>query len=316
MQSLLISYKFLFMTLMSLPLALCSSESDNEPETPVDIEASAQLVELKSVRSMTPHNACKGYQWKDIDYPNANLTLGSRGDSNIIGEFGASDADAELDFRMTIARKKTIDKNKETWSGADYIRGGNYDLLDAVMTQTDYYFYKKGGGVLFISKDKKYKIERYIFGDRYVEGFALSSAAQFTSHTNGYALTLEQILDGNIYYTEDDIFSYEDATSVTVYRFVDYRMLLQLRFLIRNGARDVSLIGFKEGGGQMAFSLNDDSDLIALSEEFESNNIETIIFSAKGDYRIDYFNGTIYSREAGDGKSHEILYKNGNPVFD
>ncbi|GAA4937694.1 hypothetical protein GCM10023314_07820 [Algibacter agarivorans] len=183
------------------------------------------------------------------------------------------------------------------------------------MTQTDYYFYKKGGGTLFITQDKKYKIERYTFGDRYIEGFAFSSAAEFTStgfNSNGVVDKDET----SIYYTEDDVFSAEETTTIPMYRYVDYRMLLQLRFLVRNGAREVSFIGIKEDGSEIPFDLNHDSDLIALSEEFESNNIETLIFSAKGDYRIDYFKGIIYSIETDDKNLHEILYKYGKHIFD
>lgn len=323
MKTLLLSYKFVFMTLITLPLAMCSNDENPNEETSIDIEANAQLVEMKKVRSMTPHNACNGYNlnqdingvWVEESFPNVNLSLGFSGTSHILGEFGASDPDAILDFRMVIARKKTIDKNKESFASVNYSSDGRYSLLDAAMTQTDYYFYKKGGGTLFITKDKKYKTERYTFGDRYVEGFAFSSAAQFASYgfnSNGVVEKDET----SIYYTEDNVFSADENTIIPMYRYVDYRMLIQLRFLIRNGAREVSFLGFKEDGTEISFNLNEDSDLIAISDELESNNIETIIFSAKGDYRIDYFRGIIFSDEAEDNKLHNILYKYGEPIFD
>ncbi len=312
MKAFIFSFNFLLTIFLTLPLALCSS--DDEGDNPIEDETSAQLVELKTIRSMSPHNPCKGYQWNDETYPNVNLALGISGDSQMFGELGASDADAEIQIlRMEIARKKTIDENLKKYSSMNMIRGGQYDVLDAVMVNTDYKIIKKEGGTLFISQDKKYKIESYPFGNRYISGFAFSSAALFRVGDNGF--DQYSSLNGNIYYTEDDVFSYDEATNIPMYQFVDYRMLLQLRFLVRNGARNVTLNGVKEDGSKVPFTLSHDSDLIALSEEFESNGIETIFFNADADLRIDYFKGLIYSSEVADG-IHRILYKFGEPVFD
>lgn len=318
MKSVKFSCKFLVMVFTTLPLAMCTTD-----DTLTSQEESAKLVELESVRSMSPHNACNGFTlnkvindtWIEENYPNVNLTLGSAGsNSRILGEFGASDADSELEFRMVIARKKTIDKNKESFSNVIYRSDGRYNVLDAVMTQTDYYFYKKGGGTLFITQDKKYKTERYTFGNRYVEGFAFSSAAQFASDGNNPKGIIDKD-ERSIYFTEDDVFSADETQTIPMYLFVDYRMLIQLRFLIRNGARDVSFIGLDAVGTEVPINLTSDSDLIALSEEFESKNIETLIFTAKADYRIDYFRGIIFSNESDDSEIHYIEYKYGEPIY-
>lgn len=309
MKTILFTYKFLFVTLLTLPLALCSKDNDisKDEETP-------QLVELTTIRQTPLYNTSKGYSWNDIDYPNANLSLMSFSTSNIIGEFGASNAKEELEIIMEILRKKTIDENKKKYSSVSYKKAWQYNSLDAVMNKSDYYITKKNGGDLFITKDKKFKVERYLLGSRYVEGFPFSSAGLFRSSDNGFDKTSS--LNGNIYYTEDDVFSYDEPTNIPIYLYVDYRMLLHLRFLVRNGARDVSLKGVKEDGTEIVFTLNANSDLIALSEEFEANEINTLWFLAKGDYRVDYFDGVIFSKESSDNSNHKIEYKFGEPIFD
>ncbi|MEO9894159.1 hypothetical protein [Aurantibacter sp.] len=312
MKAFIFSAKFLILVFTVLPLSLCSKDDDTELETPLNIEETAQLVELNTIRSMSPHNSCMGFQWNDEAYPNVNLALGISGDSQLFGELGASDADAEIHIlRMEIARKKSIDENLKKYSSINYKKGWQYDVLDAVLVNTDYNITKKGGGTLFISQDEKYKIESYPFGNRYISGFAFSSAGLFRTGDNG--LDLNSSLTGNIYYTEDDIFSYDEETNIPMYKFVDYRMLLHLRYLVRNGARNVSLNGIKEDGSKVSFTFDADSDLLALSEEFESNEIETIFFNADTDIRIDYFNGIIYSSEVEDG-IHRIKYKFGESI--
>ena len=99
-----------------------------------------------------------------------------------------------------------------------------------------------------------------------------------------------------------------------MHQYVDYRMLLQLRYLIRNGAREVSLRGINIDGEELLFNLHGDTDLIALSEEFESNNIETLWFRAKGDYRVDYFKGIIFSNESGKTGNRYIEYRKGKSI--
>lgn len=310
MKTLLISYKFLFMTLTVLPLAMCSSDEDitNEEET-------AQLVELSKIRQTPIYNSSNGFSWNDVNYSNTNVSLLSYSTSEAIGEFGASNADEELEIIMEILRKKTIDKNKEKGATVNYKKAWQYNLLDAVMNKSDYYISKKDGADFFFTKDKKFKIKKYLMGSRYVPGFAFSSAGLFRSFGNN-PLTLESILAGTIYYTEDDVFSYDESTNIPMYQFVDYRMLLHLRFLVRNGARDITLKGIKEDGTEMLFNLDTDSDLIALSNEFEDNNIEILWFLTKGDYRVDYFEGIIFSDEASDGDRHRIEYRYGEPIFD
>ncbi|MDD7887862.1 hypothetical protein [Flavivirga sp. 57AJ16] len=309
MKTLLFSYKFLFMTLMFLPLSLCSK--DNEDDFG---DNESEVVVLNTIRQTPIYNTSNGYQWNDVNYPNSNLSIMSYSTSNVIGEFGASDAEEELEIIMEIARKTTIDENKKKVDTVNYKRAWGYDLLDAVMNKSDYYITKKEGGTLFVTKDKKFRVEKYLLGSRYVPGFAFSYAGLFRSFDNG--LDLYSTLNGNIYYTDDDVFSYYEPTKIPVYQYVDYRMLLHFRFLIRNGAKDISLKGIKEDGTEMSFTLNENSDLIALSDEFEANEIETIWFLAKGNYRVDYFNGIIFSNESGDNSSHEIEYRYGEPIFD
>lgn len=302
---------------MVLPLALCSPDDDSD----IPNETPTQLVELTSPRSMTPHNTVKGIKGLDGEkFANVNLTLGLIAGFNVsyvFGEFGASDANEELEINMEVARKKTIDKNiLDAGNIVPYMRGYAYNLLDAVMVKTDYYITKKGGGTLFITTDKKYKIENYPFKDRFDPDFAFTTAGLFTSNGNGFHDDALELLKADVYYSEDDVFS-DEATNIPMRMFVDYRMLLHLRFLVRNGAKNISLKGRKEDGSEVIFSLSTNSDLVALSDEFEANNIETVIFSAKGNYRIDFFNGFVFSSEATDDNSnHSIIYKYGNPVSD
>ncbi len=300
----------IYLLFTNLILFSCTTESiDSE----VNTEVSAQLAELKNIRQAPIFkNSVIGYQWNDFYYPGANISIFSYNTSNVIGEFGAADAEEELEIIMEIGRKKTIDENLKKGSSVLYKKGWDYDILDAVMLQSDYYITKKGGGTLFITKDNRIRVEKYLLGSRYVEGFAFSSAGLFRTGHNGFDHS--STLNGYIYYTDDDVFSYEEPIDIPMYQYVDYRMLIQLRSLIRNGATDMSLRGIDINGNEMFYDLSTDTDLIALSKEFELNNIETLWFKAKGNYRVDYFKGIVFARESGTGSNHEIEYRNGASI--
>lgn len=308
--------KVFFILLLIMLLTGCESElidSDTSNNLENSDNASIALVELDRIRQAPAFiNSVIGYQWNDFYYPGANISIFSYGTSNVIGEFGATDAEEELEIIMEIGRKKTIDENLKSFSSVNYKKGWNYDSIDAVMLQSDYYITKKGGGTLFVTKDKSIKIEAYLLGSRYVEGFAFSSAGFFATGHNGFDFS--DTLNGIVYFTEDDVFSYDEPTSIPMHQYVDYRMLLQLRYLIRNGAREVSLRGINIDGEELLFNLHGDTDLIALSEEFESNNIETLWFRAKGDYRVDYFKGIIFSNESGKTGNRYIEYRKGKSI--
>lgn len=294
-------------------LLFFSCTTDNG-DTNNDPEVTAKLVELTTIRQAPFFiNSVIGYQWNDFYYPGANISMFSYSTSNVIGEFGAADAEEELEIIMEIGRKRTIDENLKKYSSMNYKKGWGYDVLDAVMLQSDYYITKKDGGTLFLTKDGSVRIEKYLLGSRYVEGFAFSSAGLFRTGHNGFDTS--STLNGHVYFTEDDIFSYEESTLIPMYQFVDYRMLLQLRYLVRNGARDVSLRGVDVDGKNIFFELTADSDLIALSNELEASNIETLWFTAKGDYRVDYFEGIVIARESG-SSNLEIEYRYGVSIVE
>ena len=67
---------------------------------------------------------------------------------------------------------------------------------------------------------------------------------------------------------------------------------------------------------EVLFDLQANSDLIALSDAFQDNNIETIIFSTNGDYHIDFFNGFVFSSETlpDDTNNHPIQYRFGEQL--
>lgn len=290
----------------------CTTDNMDTDNTP---EVTAKLVDLTTIRQAPFFiNSVIGYQWNDFYYPGANISIFSSDTSNVIGEFGAADAEEELEIIMELGRKKTIDENLKKYSSINYKKGWSYDVLDAVMLQSDYYITKKGGGTLFFTKDNSVRIEKYLLGSRYVEGFPFSSAGLFRTGHNGF--DVRSTLNGIVYFTEDDIFSYDDSILIPMYQFVDYRMLIQLRYLVRNGADNVTLRGVDVDGNNIFFELKEDSDLIVLSNEFEANDIETLWFVAKGDYRVDYFKGVINSNESGQSGSLYIEYRNGESIID
>jgi len=305
--------KILYVTLLFLT-ALVSCEPENMDSENSD-DSNIKLVELTKIRQAPAFiNSVIGYQWNDFYYPGANISIFSYSTSNVIGEFGDTAAEEQLEIIMEIGRKRTIDENLKEFSSVNYKRGWNYNLIDAVMLQSDYYLTKKGDGTLFITKDNSIRIEEYLLGSRYVEGFAFSSAGFFKTGHNGFDFS--DTLNGIVYYTEDDVFSFDEPKSIPMYQYVDYRMLLQLRYLVRNGAREVSLRGIDVDGEEILFDLNANTDLLSLSDEFESNNIETLWFRAKGDYRVDYFKGIIFSNESDGTGNHYIEYRRGQIVND
>lgn len=320
MKTFKIKAKFLILTLAVLPLSFCSKDEENENTDEV-IASNAESVILTSARSMSPHNTVKGIKGlRGERYLNTNLTLGFTSGYNVsfvFGNFGATDADAVLEIYMEVARKRTIDANTRDFGAiTGYGRAYAFNLLDAVMVNTNYNLTKKGGGTLFITKDKQYKTDKYPFRDYFDSNFAFSTAGLFTSNANSLYDDIRDVLNADVYYSEDEVFLEGELTDIPTYQFVDFRMLLHLRFLVRNGATDTKLSGINTSGEVITFTLNANSDLLALSDEFEENEIETIIFSTKGDYRIDYFNGYIFGSEIPESGIREIEYKKGKPIFE
>ena len=313
--------KFLLTLFLTLPLIMCS---DDESGTSIDNNEdgesinNSQLVELTAMRSMSPHNTAIGIQATDgVRYPNVNLSIGMSAGINVsyvIGDFGANDADANLDISMEVARKRTIDKNiEDAGQNVEYRKGYAYNLLDGVITKADYNITPKNSGTLFISTNNRYRVNNYPFTVRADNDGRFS--ARFFSNQNGFARD-DRDLSWDIYFEEDDVFSFEEMTSIPMRLFVDFRMLLHLRFLVRNGARDVNLMGRREDGTEISFDLQANSDLVALSDAFENNDIDTIVFSASGDYRIDFFNGFVFPSETppDDKNNHSIIYRFGEQL--
>ena len=316
-----IHFKKLFVTLGTCALLLgmaCTTE-ETEEELEANLEVNAELVTLRNQsRSVNPHNTVKGILWDNTAYTNIDLAIGLTGGFNVsfvLGDFGANDADAILDMQMRIARKSVLDYNRTQFGDSVlYATAYAYNLRDAVMDRTFYTLTKKGGGTLFVTKNGKYRVESYPFGDTFDPDNAFSTAARFASNDNGLYDDAIELLNANLYYFEDEIFEADEQVTIPMHLFADYRMLLHLRYLVKQGATNIRLAGENETGTTFEYELLATSDLLALANQFEEDDLEYVYFFATGDYRIDYFRGFVFSSENPEPSNHDIEYKFGQRV--